>query len=63
MEVVCCDVYISLLSANGRTVPDGLLFFDVCGVLFNVLDISVYISIFRRGEQVVLDWKVTYTLL
>ena len=55
MEVVCCDVYISLLSANGRTVPDGLLFFDVCGVLFNVLDISVYISIFRRGEQVVLD--------
>ena len=53
VEVVCCDVfYVPLHSVNGKLFFSflvGLIFFDVCGVLFNVLGRSVF-SFFRRGS-------------
>ena len=50
MDVLCCDIYVQLPSINGKLFFVGLLFFDVCAVLFSVLNRSVF-SIFHRGSQ------------
>ena len=48
VEVVCCDVIcVPLSSVNGKLFFMGLIFFVVCGVLFDVLSKSVF-SFFRR---------------
>ena len=51
---MCCDVfYVPLHSVNGKlfffSFFLGLLFFNVCGGLLNVLSRSVF-SFFRRGS-------------